>query len=68
MFLSSTVRPGISYSQITQHKLPDPVPASIPSEPSIMQLMQNVMKMMERVNERLDKLEGRYTGAIPKRL
>lgn len=33
---------------------------------SMTQILQNIMKTLEQVNQRLDKLEARYTGTIPK--
>lgn len=66
LIVPNMVRSGVSYAKGTQHKLVEPSPLPSTSEPSMMQLMQNMMKTLDRVNARLDKLEARNTGAIPK--
>lgn len=60
------VKPGISYAQRTQQKAAEPTSAPSITEPSMMQLMRNMMDTLNRVNARLDRLEARSTGTIPK--
>lgn len=77
---SNKVNQNVSYAQITKNKQTEHT-AKSESETQMMQMIQNMMTMidqvnyqmkqnmliMEQVHSRLDKLEARATGAIPKR-
>lgn len=57
---------GVSYAQIVENRRENTTPAQTP-EPSMAQMMQTMMNMLDQVNQRLDNLEAKSTGAIPKR-
>lgn len=63
----NTVRTGVSYTQATQNKPVEPTPTTMTTDSTMMNILQSMMKTLERVNERLDRLEARTTGAIPKK-
>lgn len=60
----NTVQPGVTYAEQVQSK-PAETQDSTSTAPSMMQLVQEMMKTLVRVNERLYILESRSTGAIP---
>jgi hypothetical protein len=64
-FSSKKVTGEISYAEAAQSSKPQPAP--VQKESSLMQMMQNMMNMMNKFSNRLDSLEARSTGAIPRR-
>ena len=63
-FTSNMVKADVPFSKILQNKQEK---ATHDQEPSMILMMQNIMKTLEQVNQRLDNLEAKNTGAIPKR-
>lgn len=69
-FTSNTVRDGNSYANIIQNKN-QAVPETnryASEDLDIKQMMQNMMSMVEQINNRIDTLEAKITGAVPKRV
>jgi len=69
-FTSNMKKDGVLYSTIakenTREMQQENSEGDHNTEPSMMQMLQNIMKTLEQVNRRLDNLEARNSGAIPK--
>jgi hypothetical protein len=65
-FSSKKATGEVSYAEAARSSNPQPAPVQ-KEQPSLMQMMQDMMNMMNRLSTRLDSLEARSTGAIPRR-
>lgn len=67
-FVSKRVAEGVSYAQKTkeQNDVNQPAKESVNQQTDLTLMMQNMLQMMNSINERLDRVEARQMGAVPK--
>lgn len=67
IIVSNNVKSGISFAQTTKGKQENfPSTSSQEDNSPVMQMLQNMMEMLNKVSERMDRLEARYTSTVPK--